>query len=372
MSNITYDQPPLPTFSLKREPDLFSFVSDKTLGLALPITVYVVLSLFWQWVDAQGLWSEYQLHPTEEMLKRNRVSKLECLKGVALYHITQLAATIALTWSDDGATYSGDENYSIALWASRLREAQRLIPASLSVLGVDSVGLAGKVAGFQPSLAGLLRGGLYPEIKQTISILPGKDIVVPAFASWEIKLATLVYYVGIPFAQFMAAFFIADTWFYFLHRLFHQNKWLYKKLHATHHRLYITYAFGAVYAHPLEGLIIDTMAFTLGIVLTGMTARQTMVFNFIAVWKAMSDHCGYVLPWDPFTHITGNNSKYHDVHHQTWGLKNNFAIYFTFWDRLLGSSKTYEDHERRHEKNVKAAKIELKTEYPEVAAQVGQ
>ena len=80
-------------------------------------------------------------------------------------------------------------------------------------------------------------------------------------------------------------------------------------------------SYGALYAHPLEGLAIDTIAFTLGIIISGLTPRQAMVYNFLGIWKAMSDHCGYVLPWDPFNYLTGNNGKYHDVHHQTWGLK---------------------------------------------------
>ena len=91
--------------------------------------------------------------------------------------------------------------------------------------------------------------------------------------------------------------------------------------HAVHHRLYVVYAYGAVYAHPVEGLVVDFCAFTLGIMIAGLTLRQGIIFNVLTVWKAMSDHCGYVLPWDPFVYLTANTSKYHDVHHQVWGLK---------------------------------------------------
>ena len=34
--------------------------------------------------------------------------------------------------------------------------------------------------------------------------------------------------------------------------------------------------------------------------------------------------------------ITSNNAAYHDIHHQHWGIKTNFAQpFFTFWDSLL-------------------------------------
>ncbi|MCD7471145.1 Arf guanine nucleotide exchange factor sbh1 [Datura stramonium] len=45
----------------------------------------------------------------------------------------------------------------------------------------------------------------------------------------------------------------------FMHRYMHQNKFLYKHIHAQHHRLIVPYAFGALYNHPLEGLILDTI-----------------------------------------------------------------------------------------------------------------
>jgi sphinganine C4-monooxygenase len=37
-------------------------------------------------------------------------------------------------------------------------------------------------------------------------------------------------------------------------------------------------------------------------------------------------------------HITSNNAAYHDIHHQSWGIKSNFSQpFFTIWDRLLGT-----------------------------------
>jgi len=57
-----------------------------------------------------------------------------------------------------------------------------------------------------------------------------------------------------------------------------------------------------------------------------------------SMMKTVDDHCGYALPWDPLQHITSNNAAYHDIHHQSWGIKNNFSQpFFTIWDRLLGT-----------------------------------
>ena len=65
----------------------------------------------------------------------------------------------------------------------------------------------------------------------------------------------------------------------------------------------------------------------------------------------MDDHCGYSFPWDPLQHITSNNAGYHDVHHQSWGIKTNFSQpFFTFWDKLLGTKWTGGDVSARYER----------------------
>jgi sphinganine C4-monooxygenase len=80
-----------------------------------------------------------------------------------------------------------------------------------------------------------------------------------------------------------------------------------------------------------------------------MTARQGMVFFAFSAIKTVDDHCGYALPWDPLQHITSNNAGYHDIHHQSWGIKTNFSQpFFTFWDRFLGTMWTGGDVSTRY------------------------
>lgn len=69
-----------------------------------------------------------------------------------------------------------------------------------------------------------------------------------------------------------------------------------------------------------------------------MTLRQGMCFFGFSSMKTVDDHCGYAFPWDPLQFISSNNATYHDIHHQTWGIKTNFSQpFFTFWDQLLGT-----------------------------------
>lgn len=44
------------------------------------------------------------------------------------------------------------------------------------------------------------------------------------------------------------------------------------------------------------------------------------LYGYIS-FKAVTDHCGYVFPWNPLRLITENDAYFHDLHHQKWGLK---------------------------------------------------
>lgn len=110
--------------------------------------------------------------------------------------------------------------------------------------------------------------------------------------------------------------FIIDTWQYFLHRLMHVNKFLYKQFHSWHHRLYVPYAFGSLYNHPLEGFLLDTLGAVIAEWAMGLSTRQAMLLFSVSSFKTVDDHCGYNFPWDPLQMFTRNNADYHDIHHQ--------------------------------------------------------
>ena len=96
----------------------------------------------------------------------------------------------------------------------------------------------------------------------------------------------------------------------------HMNTYLYKKLHSVHHRLYVPYAFGALYNHPLEGFLLDTLGAGIAEFIVGMSTREAMFLFTVSTLKTVDDHCGYSLPYDPLQMFSPNNADYHDIHHQ--------------------------------------------------------
>ncbi|KAI1417650.1 fatty acid hydroxylase superfamily-domain-containing protein [Hypoxylon sp. FL1857] len=329
------DLPPLPSYEVVVAPDLLSWLPDFYLSILAPTVAYWVVSIFFHVIDTLDLFPQYRLHTPAEIAQRNKATRYEVLRDVLFQQVIQAGMSFVLGMTDP-PQYTGMEEYDVAVWATRVRLAQRALPALLGVLGINAATISKNMAVSHPLLAGVLAGGHYPFL--TTELAGPDGISVPAFATWELLVAKAIYHVIIPAFQFFIAVSVLDTWQYFLHRLMHQNKWLYTTFHSRHHRLYVPYAYGALYNHPFEGFLLDTAGAGLAYKLAFMTPRQGIVFWVMSSIKTVDDHCGYALPWDPLQHITSNNAAYHDIHHQSWGIKTNFAQpFFTFWDRLLGT-----------------------------------
>lgn len=348
-TNATSTLPPLPEYTLQALPSLVPGVEDAYLTLALPIIAYWAVSMVFHLIDTWDLFPQYRLHTPAEVLKRNHVSRWDVFRDVVIQQVVQTIFGLGLAWLDPPAVY-GKEGYDVAVWARRVRVAEQAIPVVLGLVGVDAAGLANSVGSGYATLAGALLGGRYPDMIQTVWT-HGQPVTAPAFAHWELLVAKTIYYALIPACQFLIAICIVDTWQYFFHRAMHMNKWMYTTWHSRHHRLYVPYAYGALYNHPVEGFLLDTLGTGVAYLLTGMTVRQSMWFFTMSTIKTVDDHCGYAFPWDPLQHLTSNNAGYHDVHHQSWGIKTNFSQpFFTFWDSLLGTKWTGGDVSARYER----------------------
>ncbi|MCJ1470219.1 hypothetical protein MMC07_008864 [Pseudocyphellaria aurata] len=349
------DLPPLPDYQLAPLPRLISLLPDKFLTLLLPFAAYWGLSMLFHWIDTMDYFPQYRLHTPAEVSKRNRVSRWDVVRDVLVQQAVQTVMGVLLGISEPDDT-CGKESYDIAMWARRIRVAQRVFPRVLSLVGVNPKELAENMTPSYPMLSGAIRGGQYPLLKSVIVDGNGQHRAVPSFAAWEVLAATAIYWYIIPALQFIMGMLIVDTWQYFLHRAMHMNKWLYNTFHSRHHRLYVPYAYGALYNHPVEGFILDTLGATIAFKVTSMNTRQAMWFFTGLTLKTVDDHCGYSLPWDPIQYLSSNNAGYHDVHHQSWGIKTNFSQPCSvFWDWLLGTMWTGGDVSARYERSRIAA-----------------
>lgn len=137
--------------------------------------------------------------------------------------------------------------------------------------------------------------------------------------------------------------FIHDTYFYFTHRIIHWQP-LYKRIHHVHHLSTNPSPWAAFSFHPYESLI---EAFALPLVLLVMPVHPLMfaVFLMSMTFFGVINHLGYELyPAGFAKNPIGKwmiTATHHTQHHELF--RYNYGLYFTFWDRVLGTHhKGYE------------------------------
>lgn len=128
-----------------------------------------------------------------------------------------------------------------------------------------------------------------------------------------------------------------DAWFYWTHRLMHRPR-LFRWFHRLHHRSnnpspWTSYAFDASEA------VVNGLYLPLAMLLMPTSIPAAFVFTAHMMLRNAIGHCGYevfpargdgrpLLGW--LTSVT-----HHDLHHARAGW--NFGLYFTWWDRLMGT-----------------------------------
>jgi lathosterol oxidase len=134
-------------------------------------------------------------------------------------------------------------------------------------------------------------------------------------------------------------FIIHDAYFYWMHRLIHIPIF-YKYIHLTHHKSTNPTPFASFSFHFVESIfqagILPLIAFTLPV-------HGTAMFIFLIVQFLINvyGHLGYEIYSDKFrSSPIGkwiNSSINHNAHHKFANY--NFGLYFTFWDRWMGTLK---------------------------------
>ncbi|KAF2098712.1 aPHC-domain-containing protein [Rhizodiscina lignyota] len=140
-------------------------------------------------------------------------------------------------------------------------------------------------------------------------------------------------------ARILGAMLVMDFWYFWAHYSAHANHWIYKRLHAHHHQLYRPKAYGASFNTLAETFIFETVGAILGSRVVGLTPKETLFFFTFSTLKGCDDHSGYDIPWNPISawgRIAGVDIVHHNVHHQAWGMKYNYALFFNFWETILG------------------------------------
>ncbi|WP_164156050.1 sterol desaturase family protein [Sandarakinorhabdus rubra] len=129
-----------------------------------------------------------------------------------------------------------------------------------------------------------------------------------------------------------------DTWFYWMHRTLHHRR-LFRHCHALHHKSVTPTPFAAYSFNALEAMF-EALFVSLWVTIVPTPFTPMFIFLGIMIIRNVMGHSGVELMpkgfadhwfWGLFATTT-----HHDLHHNG-SFNHNFGLYFTVWDRLMGT-----------------------------------
>jgi Delta7-sterol 5-desaturase len=130
---------------------------------------------------------------------------------------------------------------------------------------------------------------------------------------------------------------LQDAYFYWTHRAMH-HPWLYRFVHRVHHRSTNPSPWTAYAFSPAEAIVHATFV---PLAWSVLPLHEGVVFAFLAIMIVFNvfGHLSMELrsPGTSRHPILGRQTTqtHHALHHR--GFRWNYGLYFTFWDRVMGT-----------------------------------
>jgi sterol desaturase/sphingolipid hydroxylase (fatty acid hydroxylase superfamily) len=154
-----------------------------------------------------------------------------------------------------------------------------------------------------------------------------------------------LWYLGLSYG---AVLILQDTYFYFTHRWFHHPS-LFRWIHRGHHRSLDPTPWTSFAFDPLEAIVHSL--FLIGIIFIIPLHFITVIAVLVTmtIW-AVLNHLGIDrLPLSFPHHWLGRwfiGPAHHSIHHRNYSV--HYGLYFTFWDKLLGTQDPSYDQQFSH------------------------
>ncbi len=185
------------------------------------------------------------------------------------------------------------------------------------------------------NVAGTFWPSIYHSVKNTLVVFALLVLLWPLIKRTGIHVGELPN-IGIIALQILFFILLDDFLYYWMHRLFHENKWLMRHVHSVHHRIKNTCAINGNYMHWFE------FACTSGLILIGpilLSSHLYVVWVWVIIrqFEAADGHMGYDIPWNPARlFLIYHGPVYHDFHHAKF--KGNYAGFLSYLDGFLGKT----------------------------------
>jgi sterol desaturase/sphingolipid hydroxylase (fatty acid hydroxylase superfamily) len=138
-------------------------------------------------------------------------------------------------------------------------------------------------------------------------------------------------------ASFVGVLMLQDTYFYFMHRLFHHPS-LFRWMHYGHHSSGDPTPWSSFAFDPPEAIL--QALFFVGIIFVIPLHFMTLAIALLTmtIWAVFSHLGFYLFPPSSQNHWLESwfiGPTYHSIHHRKYKMY--YGLYFTVWDKLLGT-----------------------------------
>ncbi|MBD9678311.1 sterol desaturase family protein [Pseudomonas sp. PDM18] len=168
-----------------------------------------------------------------------------------------------------------------------------------------------------------------------IAAIPLMALWLPHFGQWPTDWPLAL--------QLLAALLIADLGITLVHYASHRSPLLWR-LHAVHHSVTRMYGFNGLMKHPLHQML-EALGGTLPLLLLGVPVEVAALLAFAIAIQLLLQHSNVDMRIGALRHLFAW-APLHRLHHLKYGTAGdvNFALFFSFWDRLLGTALHLPDY----------------------------
>ena len=184
---------------------------------------------------------------------------------------------------------------------------------------------------------------------QTIAIFGVVDLIAFALITYGVVKIAQGFDPAIFAVQIVAVVVLHDAYFYWMHRGLHLRM-MFRRAHSAHHLSRTPTSWAAYAFAPIESVFEGIYVPLFLLIWTQFVPAYALaIFIFLGhqIARNAIGHSGHELAWSGFTRspLTGwmTTTTHHDLHHSEG--KSNFGLYFTWWDRMMGT-----EHPRYHER----------------------
>lgn len=178
----------------------------------------------------------------------------------------------------------------------------------------------------------LHKGRAQISVSQVLRVLRNQCLLVFPLLAWKsTTVAAKHCTLNILVYQFVISAILQSVLFYFIHRLFHINSFLFNNFHALHHQHRVTWPWQAIDCTMTEHLACNLAPVLIGPWFVQMPHTALRLWGTLATLNTIWSHSGQVRSG------AEHKRRPHDIHHSH--LRYNFGTGTTL-DRLFGTYKS--------------------------------